>query len=228
MVKPEQFFELTDELSRAVFDGVDHVWEVLPRLPDLLADWLTDRCVVEGEVMDGAVLGTAPVHVAHGARVEPGAYIAGPAYIGPGAVVRHGAYVRANCVLLAGSVLGHASEMKNSVLLPGAKAPHFAYVGDSILGNRVNLGAGTKLSNATITSSRSVVVTVDGVRYDTGLRKFGAIIGDNAQLGCNVVTNPGTLLGPRVIAYAGTSIRGYHPADTILKLRQQVDASHRQ
>jgi NDP-sugar pyrophosphorylase family protein len=178
--------------------------------------------------MDGAVLGNAPVHVAPGARVEPGAYIAGPAYIGPGAVVRHGAYIRANCILLDEAVLGHASEMKNSVLLPDAKAPHFAYVGDSILGNRVNLGAGTKLSNAPITGSRTVIVTVDGVSYDTGLRKLGAIIGDDAHLGCNVVTNPGTFLGPRVIAYAGTSIRGYHAADTILKLRQQVDESERQ
>ena len=211
-----------------MFDGVDHVWELLPRLPDLLAEWLADRQIVEGDVMDGALLGNAPVHIALGARVEPGAYIAGPAYIGRGAVVRHGAYIRTNCILLDDAVLGHASEMKNSVLLPGAKAPHFAYVGDSILGNRVNLGAGTKLSNATITGSRSVIVTVDGVTYDTGLRKLGAIIGDDAQLGCNVVTNPGTLLGPRVIAYAGTSIRGYHASDTILKLRQHVDASERQ
>lgn len=228
MVKPEHFFELTDELSRAVFDGVDRVWELFPRLPGLLAEWLADRQVVDGEIMDGAILGNGPIHVAPGARIEPGAYIAGPAYIGRGAVVRHGAYIRANCVLLAGAVLGHASEMKNSVLLPGAKAPHFAYVGDSILGSRVNLGAGTKLSNATITGSSSVVVTVDGVGYDTGLRKLGAIIGDDSQLGCNVVTNPGTLLGPRVVAYAGTSIRGYHAGDTILKLRQRVEESRRQ
>jgi NDP-sugar pyrophosphorylase family protein len=227
MVKPEQFFELTDERSRELFDGIFNVWDLLPRLPNLLAEWLADRQVIEGDVMDGAVLGNAPLYVAPEASVEPGAYIAGPAYIGPGAIVRHGAFIRANCVLLAGAVLGHASEMKNSVLLPGAKAPHFAYVGDSILGNRVNLGAGTKLSNATITGTRSVCVTVDGVTYDTGLRKLGAIVGDDAQLGCNVVTNPGTLLGPRVVAYAGTSIRGYHPAGTILKLRQRVEAAER-
>jgi NDP-sugar pyrophosphorylase family protein len=227
MVAPEHFFELSDDRSLEMFAGVHHVWELLPRLSDLLSAWLASCHVVEGEVMDGAILGSGPVHVARGARVEPGAYIAGPAYIGPGAVVRHGAYVRENCILLADAVLGHASEMKNSVLLPAAKAPHFAYVGDSILGNRVNLGAGTKLSNATVIGSRSVHVTVDGVSYDTGLRKLGAIIGDDTRLGCNVVTNPGTLLGPGVVAYAGASIRGYHAAGTILKLRQHVEASER-
>jgi NDP-sugar pyrophosphorylase family protein len=222
MVEPARFFTLEDEASRRLFDGVDHVWDLLPRLPSVLSSWLRGHQVIEGEVMDGAMIGTAPLHVAEGARVEPGAYVHGPAYIGPGAVVRHGAYLRRNCVLLAGAILGHASEMKNSVLLPGAKAPHFAYVGDSILGHRVNLGAGTKLGNTAVTGRAPIRVTIEGVTYDTGLGKLGAIIGDDGQLGCNVVTNPGTLLGPRVLVYANTSVRGYHPADSILKLRQDI------
>jgi NDP-sugar pyrophosphorylase family protein len=222
MVRPDRFFTFEDDLSRQLFDGIDYVWDAVSQLPALLSRLLHGTHAIDGEVMDGAVLGTAPIHVAAGARVEPGAYIRGPAYIGPGAVVRHGAYLRENCILLAGAVLGHASEMKNSLLLPHAKAPHFAYVGDSILGNRVNLGAGTKLSNARLSGVRTISITVDGVTHDTGLRKLGAIIGDDAQLGCNVVTNPGTLLGPRVVAYPGTSIRGYHASDVTLKLRQEI------
>jgi UDP-N-acetylglucosamine diphosphorylase / glucose-1-phosphate thymidylyltransferase / UDP-N-acetylgalactosamine diphosphorylase / glucosamine-1-phosphate N-acetyltransferase / galactosamine-1-phosphate N-acetyltransferase len=227
MLEPARFFDLTDERSQALFEGVGHAWELLPRLPDILADWLGDQQIIEGRIMDGALLGNAPVYVARGARIEPGAYVEGPAYIGPDVVIRHGAYIRANCVLLRGAMLGHASELKGSVLLPGAKAPHFAYVGDSILGNAVNIGAGTKLSNATMLHSPSVRITVDGVTFDTGLRKLGAIVGDHTQLGCNVVTNPGTLLGPRVVAYAGAVLRGSYPADTILKLHQGVEVCSR-
>ncbi len=109
---------------------------------------------IDGTVMDGAWLSDAPIVIEAGAIVEPGAYILGPAYIGSGAVVRHGAYVRENVILLAGSTLGHTSEAKNALFLPGAAAPHFAYVGDSILGHRVNLGAGTKLSNLGILSAK--------------------------------------------------------------------------
>jgi UDP-N-acetylglucosamine diphosphorylase / glucose-1-phosphate thymidylyltransferase / UDP-N-acetylgalactosamine diphosphorylase / glucosamine-1-phosphate N-acetyltransferase / galactosamine-1-phosphate N-acetyltransferase len=221
MVEPRRFFALHDERVRRLFDGVDHVWEALPLLPAILSSWLDDRRLVRGDVARGAVIDDGPVFVAAGARIEPGAYVRGPAYIGPGAVVRHGAYVRQNSILLDGSVLGHASEMKNSVLLPGAKAPHFAYVGDSVLGERVNLGAGTKVSNTTITGT-SIRVTVDGITYDTGLTKLGAIVGDGVRTGCNVVLNPGTLLEPRVLVYPNTSVRGHHPAESILKLRQEV------
>jgi bifunctional N-acetylglucosamine-1-phosphate-uridyltransferase/glucosamine-1-phosphate-acetyltransferase GlmU-like protein len=130
--------------------------------------------------------------------------------------------------LLDGAVLGHASEMKNSVMLPEAKAPHFAYLGDSILGSRVNLGAGTKLSNLSITALRhqkTLTVQIDGLAYDTGLTKLGAILGDDVQTGCNVVLNPGTLLGRGARVYPNTSVRGYHGPGEILKLRQHVETA---
>jgi bifunctional N-acetylglucosamine-1-phosphate-uridyltransferase/glucosamine-1-phosphate-acetyltransferase GlmU-like protein len=145
--------------------------------------------------------------------------------------VRHGAYVRENVILLADSILGHASEAKNALFLPGAAAPHFAYVGDSILGHRVNLGAGTKLSNLGILSAKdgatgkrpTIRLTVGDQEYDTGLSKFGAILGDDVQTGCNAVLNPGCIVGPRTLIYANMSLRkGYHPADAIIKLRQNV------
>jgi NDP-sugar pyrophosphorylase family protein len=145
--------------------------------------------------------------------------------------VRHGAYVRENVALLPGSGLGHASEAKNSLFLPGAHAPHFNYVGDSILGRHVNLGAGTKLSNLGILSEKdrlsgrrpTIKLFIEGEMYDTGLAKLGAIMGDGAQTGCNSVLNPGCLIGPRTLVYANLSLRkGYHPADSIIKLRQNV------
>ena len=127
--------------------------------------------------------------------------------------------------------MGHASEAKNAILLPGAKAPHFCYVGDSVLGHKVNLGAGTKLSNMPITignsapgDHRTITVVIDGRPIDTGLRKFGAILGDGVQTGCNVVLNPGTLIGPHSLVYPNATIpKGLHGKDMIVKLRQRLE-----
>ncbi len=230
-LSPSDFFDLSEPTTAAFFDGCDYVWQALTHIKRHTARLTAGGRRIDGTVMDGAWLGDAPVVIEAGAVVEPGAYIIGPAYIGAGAVVRHGAYVRENVILLAGSTLGHASEAKNALFLPGAVAPHFAYVGDSILGHRVNLGAGTKLSNLGILSARdtatgkrpTIRLIVDGVEYDTGLTKFGAILGDDTQTGCNAVLNPGCVIGPRTLVYANASLRkGYHPADSIIKLRQNI------
>lgn len=228
---PTAFFDLSDPATAAFFDGCEYVWEALPRIKQHVARLTAGGRRIDGTVMAGAWLGEAPIVIEAGAIVEPGAYIIGPAYIGAGAVVRHGAYVRENVILLAGSTLGHASEAKNALLLPGAAAPHFAYVGDSILGHHVNLGAGTKLSNLGILSAKdattgkrpTIKLTIDDHEYDTGLSKFGAILGDDAQTGCNAVLNPGCVIGPRTLVYGNISLRkGYYPADSIVKLRQNV------
>ena len=143
--------------------------------------------------------------------------IEGPCYIGPGAEVRHGAYVRPNSWLCEGAVLGHASECKHSLLLPGAKAPHFNYVGDSVLGRGVNLGAGCKLSNLR-NDERSVLVRgLTGGEIDSGLRKFGAILGDGVAIGCNGVTNPGVILGVGSNVWPNVTVSGVHPADSTLR-----------
>ena len=179
--------------------------------------------------MPGAHIGTAPIYIGEGARIEPGAYVEGPAWIGPGAVVRHGAFVRENVIMLPKSILGHASEAKNSLFLINAHAPHFSYVGDSILGNNTNLGAGTKLSNLTLLSEKdqlsgkrpTIKLHIDGREYDTGLAKFGAVLGDETQTGCNSVLNPGCVIGRRCLVYANMSLRkGYYPAESVMKLRQ--------
>ena len=236
-LRPQAFFDLSDPTTDAFFDGCAYVWEALPQIKRHVARLTAGGTRIDGTVMDGAWLGDAAIVIEVGAVVEPGDYIIGPAYIGAGAVVRHGAYVRENVIMLAGSTLGHASEAKNALFLPGAAAPHFAYVGDSILGHHVNLGAGTKLSNLGILSAKdaatgkrpTIRLVIDGVEYDTGLTKFGAILGDDAQTGCNAVLNPGSIIGPRTLVYANTSLRkGYHPADSIIKLRQNVRAMGRE
>ena len=231
MLAPDNFFDLRDAETAEFFAACTHVWDVLPQLGRHVARLTGGVQTIHGEVMPGAYLGEQPVYIGAGARIEPGAYVQGPAYIGPDAVVRHGAFVRENVIMLAGSILGHASEAKNALFLPGAHAPHFAYVGDSVLGHNVNLGAGTKLSNLGGLSEKdaqtgkrpSIVLTVDGVAIDTNLAKLGAILGDGVQTGCNTVLNPGCLVGPRTLIYANLSLRkGVYPADSLVKLRQTV------
>ena len=231
MIRPETLFDLSDPVVAAFFDGCTYVWEAIPRIKAHVARLVGDTQQILGEVMPGAFIGDRPIYIAPGARVEPGAYVHGPAYIGPGAVVRHGAYVREHVILLGGSILGHASEAKNSLFLPHAAAPHFNYVGDSILGQHVNLGAGTKLSNLGILSAKdaatgkrpSIPLHIDDTPSDTGLTKFGAILGDFTQTGCNAVLNPGCVVGPHALIYANLSLRkGYHPGHGIVKLRQNV------
>ena len=147
------------------------------------------------------------------ATVEAGAYLIGPCYIGPRAVVRSGAYVREYSWICADVVVGHATEVKHSILLPGAKAPHFNYVGDSILGKDVNLGAGTKLSNLR-NDGGEVHVRLNGERLPSGLREFGAVLGEGVATGCNSVTNPGVVLGCNSKVWPNATVTGIHGPDS--------------
>ena len=147
------------------------------------------------------------------ATVEAGASLIGPCYIGPRATVRSGAYVREYSWICADAVVGHATEVKHSILLPGAKAPHFNYVGDSILGKNVNLGAGTKLSNLR-NDGGEVHLRVNGERVPSGLRKFGALLGEGVALGCNSVTNPGVVLGCNSVVWPNVTVTGIHGAES--------------
>ena len=135
--------------------------------------------------------------------------IEGPCYIGANVEIRHSAYIRAGSWLCEGSVVGHSSEIKNSILLPFSKAPHFNYVGDSILGVSVNLGAGVKLSNVRNDGNFIPITLENGFRIDSGMKKLGALIGDNTRLGCNVVTNPGTIILPGVSIGPNLTLTGW-------------------
>jgi NDP-sugar pyrophosphorylase family protein len=234
LLNPSDFFDLSDTAVADLFIDCEFVWQAIPQISTHVTRLVGDTQTILGDVMTGAFLSNCPIFIGEGARIDPGAYIHGPAYIGAGAVVRHGAFVRENVILMPGAILGHASEAKNSLFLPGAAAPHFNYVGDAVLGHRVNLGAGTKLSNLGILSEKddvtgkrpSIHLTINGTDYDTGLAKLGAILGDDAQTGCNSVLNPGCLIGQGTLVYANASLRkGYYPSHSIIKLRQTIQTS---
>jgi len=168
-------------------------------------------------IMAGASFLGAGIRIGRGALVEPGAMIKGPVFIGDASEVRQGAYLRGNCLIGRRCVVGHVTELKNVIFLDDAKAGHFAYLGDSILGNNANLGAGTKLANLRLIAGEVRVRTDDGV-VGTGLHKMGAIFGDGVQTGCNSVTNPGTLLGPRSLVLPNVTVdSGYHPPGSIIR-----------
>lgn len=172
--------------------------------------------VLEGAavILPGAYLFDDRVIIGSGTVVEPGALIKGPVVLGSGVEVRQGAYIRGNCLVGDGCVIGHTTEIKSSIMLDGAKAGHFAYIGDSILGKSVNLGAGTKLANLKIVSG-TVRIPLGTGRFDTGRRKLGAVLGDRTETGCNSVTSPGTLIGPGSAVYPGVAVpAGYYPRKT--------------
>lgn len=180
-----------------------------------------DGRVLEGAsiIYAGTVLMDDRICIGRGTVIEPGVLIKGPAIIGDNTELRQGAYLRGYTLVGNDCVVGHTTELKSCVMLGGSKAGHFAYIGDSILG-RVNLGAGTKLANLKMVES-DIVIDIKGKKYKTGLRKFGAILGDGVETGCNSVTTPGTLLGKDVLLYPNTTARGYYPPKTIIKLRQK-------
>lgn len=213
MSDPRELFRL-DGLPSELADllQVEHVWQVLERLDRFGSGIGRD---VRGKVHPTAVVNGA-AYVAEDAEVGPYALIDGPAWIGPGAFIGHAAFVRGPVVLMAGARVGHASEVKRSVLFPGARAPHFNYVGDSILGRAVNLGAGVKIANF---KTFGGAIRMDD--QETGLRKLGAAVGDEVSIGCNAVLSPGTIIGPRSVIYNGALARGTIPAATVVKTRME-------
>lgn len=219
MLTPVDFFDLSNYTHKSLFEGITYVWDALKNLESYLAQQLQPGC--RAQVHPSAVI-EGPVMIGAGTVIEPGVMIKGPVIIGNDCQIRQGAYIRENCLIGDNCVVGHTSELKGTIMFDRSQAPHFAYVGDSILGNKVNLGAGTKLSNFKITRDR-VHLTIDGVAYDTGLRKLGAILGDNVQLGCNCVTAPGTLVGHDTLIYSLVSARGYYPPNSVIKLRQELE-----
>ena len=209
---PAALFELGSFAHAALFQDAVYAWEALGRIGPYLATLTTG---VRGEVAAGAWLIGGGIHIDEGTVVEAGAYIQGPCVIGRDCEVRHGAYLRGNVVVGDRCVIGHATEVKGSIFLDDAKAGHFAYVGDSILGANVNLGAGTKLANLRL-DRRAIVISLAGDRIDSGRRKLGAILGDGAETGCNSVTNPGSILGVRARLFPCAVASGYNGPDCVI------------
>lgn len=198
-------------LLHELFPGIaENEWSCVPRWHNEEMPW---------ELLSGGdsglisqiteIVGEEGVFIHPDAIIGDFVNIEGPCYIGENAEIRHSAYLRKGSWICKDAVVGHSTEVKNSILLPRAKAPHFNYVGDSIIGIGANIGAGAKLSNVR-NDRREVIVTLsDGTRVDSGLRKLGALIGDNSQLGCNVVTNPGTILAPSSMVNPNETVSGW-------------------
>lgn len=221
---PSYFFDLSTYQHVALFDEKAPVWKTLKRLDPYLSEQALGA--IEVEIPNGVHLIDAHlVSIGKGTVVEPGAYIKGPCVIGQNCSIRHGAYIRGNVVTGSECVIGHDTEVKHSILLNGVHAAHFAYLGDSIIGSQVNLGAGVKCANLKLDAS-NVAVYLDDQTMDTGLRKFGAIIGDDSQVGCNTVTNPGTLLGKKVFCYPLLNIGGVVPSYSIVKNKTRLWSIH--
>lgn len=213
MFKPTDLFDLTQTGHAAIFDGCENAWDALKRIKEYIAanlkPALHNRC--EGVAWIGG-----NVFVGEGTVIEDGAMIKGPAIIGRNCEIRHNAYIRENVIIGDGCVVGNSCELKNALLFNQCQVPHFNYVGDSILGHKAHLGAGVILSNLKSLPG-NVFVEAGGKRIDTGLRKFGAMVGDFAEVGCNSVLNPGTILGRRALIYPGVNWRGVLPAGHIAK-----------
>jgi UDP-N-acetylglucosamine diphosphorylase / glucose-1-phosphate thymidylyltransferase / UDP-N-acetylgalactosamine diphosphorylase / glucosamine-1-phosphate N-acetyltransferase / galactosamine-1-phosphate N-acetyltransferase len=216
-------FDLSETEHGALFEGCDQAWDALARLRDYLKanvrPRLQNRC-------DGVAWIGEQVVIGEGTVVEDGVMIKGPAIIGRRCQIRHNAYLREHVIVGDDCVVGNASELKHSVLFNRAQVPHYNYVGDSILGHRAHLGAGVKISNVKL-SAGTVQVDYEGARIETGLRKFGALIGDGCDVGCNAVLNPGSVLGRGAIIYPNVNWRGVLKAGHIAKNRSAIEVTER-
>lgn len=208
--------DLNHTIARALFEGKEHPWEVLPGL----SDWIRAKGVaLPADEYDQI---GEDVWIAKDADVAPTAYLNGPLIVDHGAEIRHCAFVRGSAVVGKNAVVGNSVELKNCVLFDEVQVPHFNYVGDSVLGHRAHMGAGAVTSNVR-SDKRNVVVHAQR-DLPTGLRKLGAILGDRAEVGCNSVLNPGTVIGPHSNVYPTSSVRGTIPPYHIYKSQTEIIA----
>ena len=219
MFKPTNLFDLTQTEHAALFDGVAFAWEALKKINGYLTAKLKSG---RHNQCNGRVFIGEQVFIGAGTVVEDGVMIKGPAIVGQNCQIRHNAYLRENVIVGDDCQVGNSCELKNAVLFNHAVVPHFNYVGDSILGHQAHLGAGVILSNFK-SFPGNVTVEMDGQPFDTGLRKFGALLGDGAEVGCNTVLNPGSIIGRGAIVYPGVNWRGILPANLIAKNKAAVE-----
>lgn len=215
MIDSKQFFSSINPKIKPLFKADQPLWNALKELDAYLKGLILGK--IEIEIPKGVFLiDSHLISIGKGSVVEEGAYIKGPCHIGENCVVRHGAYIRGNLLTGDGCVIGHGTEIKNAIFFDKANAAHLSYIGDSILGMNVNMGAGSICSNLKL-NKKDIFIKHNGELFNTGLHKLGAIIGDGCQIGCNAVLNPGTLLEKDVFCYPCTNVHGYVKTKTILK-----------
>ncbi len=211
----QELYDLDETIAGKLFDGATYPWEVLAKISDFILELGATLSEEEYEKRG------ENVWVAKSATVAPTAYINGPAIIGKNAEVRHCAFIRGNAIVGEGAVVGNSTELKNVVLFNKVQVPHYNYVGDSILGYKAHMGAGSITSNVKSDKKLVLVKTPDG-NIETGRKKFGAMIGDNVEVGCGSILNPGSVIGRETNIYPLSSVRGYVPAGSIYKKQGEV------
>ena len=203
-------FDYSKTIAKPLLESVEYPWEALPKIKDFIIEI--------GKTLDPEIYEQRGenIWVAKSATVFPSAYLGGPLIICEDAEVRHCAFIRGSAIVGKGAVVGNSTELKNSILFDGVQVPHYNYIGDSILGYKAHTGAGTITSN--LKSDKSLVtVLCDDDKVETGVKKFGAMLGDHVEVGCNSVLNPGSVVGRNTNVYPLSFVRGYVPENSIYK-----------
>lgn len=214
--KITNLYDLTETIASGLFEDLTYPWEALSKIGDYILELGNtldpERFEKRGE----------NIWVAKSAKVAPTACLNGPLIIDEEAEIRHCAFIRGNAIVGAGSVVGNSTELKNVVIFNSVQVPHYNYVGDSILGYKSHMGAGSITSN--VKSDKTLVVVKNGAEeMETGLKKFGAMLGDHVEVGCNSVLNPGTVIGRNTNVYPLSMVRGVVPADSIYKKKNEIE-----
>lgn len=213
LVKTCDLYECNVPYLKDLFDSCEYPWQMLPKIKELILSLIETGIEGFTELKPGVLVGK-DVKIAQTATIEA------PTIIGHGTEIRPGAYIRGSVITGSGCVMGNSSEFKNCIILDKAQIPHYNYVGDSVLGNRAHMGAGSICSNLK-SDGKAVVIHADE-NIETGLRKIGGILADGADIGCGCVVNPGTVIGKNTSAYPLTALRGVYPANSIIKATDKI------
>ncbi len=217
--KISNLYNLEETIAGKLFEGAEYPWELLPKISSFILELGKSLPKDRYEQIQ------ENVWAAKSAKIAPSACINGPAIIDEEAEIRHCAFIRGNAIVGKGAVVGNSTELKNVILFNKVQVPHYNYVGDSILGFKSHMGAGSITSN--VKSDKTLVVVKDGEEeIETGLKKFGAMLGDDVEVGCNSVLNPGTVIGRNTNVYPTSMVRGCIPAGSIYKKRGEIAEKH--
>ena len=213
--KIKNLYNLDETIASKIFEGATYPWEVLPKIEEFIKELGNTLSSEEYEKRG------EDIWIAKTATIAPTAYIKGPAIIGKNAEIRHCAFIRGKAIVGEGAVVGNSTELKNVILFNKVQVPHYNYVGDSILGYKAHMGAGSITSN--VKSDKKLVIVKDGnKKIETGLKKFGSMIGDNVEVGCGSILNPGSVIGKNTNIYPLSSVRGVVPANSIYKNKNEI------
>lgn len=211
----KNLYNLDETIAKCIFDGCLYPWEVLPKIKDFIINFGENLNKEEYDKVG------ENVWIAKSAKVAESAYINGPTIIGKNAEIRHCAFIRGNVIVGENAVVGNSTELKNVILFNNVQVPHYNYVGDSILGYKSHMGAGSITSNVK-SDKKLVIVKSEDEKIETGLKKFGAMLGDNVEVGCGSVLNPGTVIGKNTNIYPLSSVRGVVKENSIYKKQGEV------